>query len=119
MPPGANVAVTAFAGALKVTLQVAIPVQAPDQPEKTLGGFVFSLSVTTVFGVNIAVQPVADPVVQLIPAGLLITVPAPVPDALTVNELPEVNATPTFSAAVIVKAHVAVPVQAPLQPPKK
>jgi hypothetical protein len=71
-----------------------------------------------VLGGNDAVQPVDDPEVQLIPAGLLVTVPAPVPEVVTVNTSAALNVAVTFSAALTVTLQLAVPVQAPLQPPK-
>jgi len=55
---------------------------------------------------------------QLIPAGLLVTVPVPLGDVETVNVSAALNAAATFSAAVIVTVHVDVPEQAPLQPAK-
>jgi hypothetical protein len=55
---------------------------------------------------------------QLIPAGLLVTLPDPDPDTVTVNPEPEWNVGVTVTAAVIVTMHVLVPVQPPLQPPK-
>ena len=54
---------------------------------------------------------------QLIPAGLLVTVP--VPDAVTVSGYEvEENVAPTVSAPVISTVQPAVPVHAPLHPPK-
>ena len=55
---------------------------------------------------------------QLIPAGLLVTVPVPLPDVVTVNAAPVVNAAATLSAAVMVRLQVDVPEHAPLQPAK-
>ena len=65
-----------------------------------------------VFGAKVAVHVPG----QLIPVGLLVTVP--VPDVETVNVSAALNAAATFSAAVIVTVHVVVPEQAPLQPAK-
>jgi len=93
-------------------------VHAPDHPEKLAGAVAVSLSVTAVFGGKVAVHSGADPVAQLIPAGLLVIVPLPLPDGVTVNASPEVNVAETFSAAATVMLHVDVPEQAPLQPPK-
>jgi len=56
---------------------------------------------------------------QLIPAGLLVTLPVPLPDVVTVSAAPAVNVAVTVSAAVMVSLHVDEPVQAPLQPPKR
>lgn len=118
MPPSANVAVTELVAALKVTVQPPLPVHAPDHPENLLGTAAVSLSVTAVFGGNVALQAVVEPVVQLMPAGVLVTVPVPLPDRVTVNASPEVNVAATFSAALMVRLHVDVPAHAPLQPPK-
>jgi hypothetical protein len=54
----------------------------------------------------------------LIPAGLLVTVPVPLPEVVTVNAAPAVNAAATLCAAVMVSLHVDVPEHAPLQPAK-
>jgi hypothetical protein len=56
---------------------------------------------------------------QLIPAGLLVTVPVPVPDSATVRPMPALNVALTLSAADMVTVQVLVPVQLPLHPPKK
>jgi hypothetical protein len=56
---------------------------------------------------------------QLIPAGLLVTVPAPLPAMETVNTSPGSNVAPTFSLPVIDTMQAAVPEHAPLQPSKK
>ncbi len=69
---GLKVAVTDSAAAI-VTLQVVVPVQAPDQPVKALFGPGVSFSVTWVFWVKFAEHVVG----QLIPAGVLVTVPVP------------------------------------------
>jgi hypothetical protein len=75
-----NVAVTA-AFPVKVTLQVLVPVQAPDQPANVELLFGAAVSVSMVPLVKLALQ-VAP---QLIPAGLLVIVPAPVPALWTVS----------------------------------
>jgi hypothetical protein len=64
-----------------VTLHVAAPVHAPDQPAKVLLAPGVWFSVTWVFGVKLAEQVVG----QLIPAGVLVTVPVPVPASVTVT----------------------------------
>jgi hypothetical protein len=76
-----NVAVT-DAAAVTVTLQVSVPVQAPAQPAKVEFAFGAAVSATTAPLVKLALH-VAP---QLIPAGLLVTVPAPVPALCTVSE---------------------------------
>jgi hypothetical protein len=83
-----------------------------------LGTVVVSVNVTAVFGGNVALQPVVEPVVQLIPVGLLVTVPVPVPDVVTVKASPGLKVAATFSASLRVKLHVDIPEQAPLHPPK-
>jgi hypothetical protein len=55
---------------------------------------------------------------QLIPAGLLVTTPLPLPAVATVSDSIALNVAETFSAAVTVKVQLAVPEQAPLQPAK-
>ncbi|MGA8618136.1 MAG: hypothetical protein WB660_06390 [Candidatus Sulfotelmatobacter sp.] len=77
--PAVNEAVT-FVFAVIVSVQV-IPEQAPPQPakRKLLPGV--SVSVTFVFCGKLAVQVLG----QLIPAGLLVMVPAPAGGAATVN----------------------------------
>jgi phage tail protein X len=74
----AKVAVTEPA-ALRVTLQAALPVHAPLQPEKALLFPGVSLSVTWLFCGKFAEHVVG----QLIPAGVLVTVPDPVPAKVT------------------------------------
>ena len=75
-----NVAVTA-ALPVKVTLQLPVPVQAPDQPANVELAFGAAVSVTIVPLVKLALH-IAP---QLIPAGLLMIVPAPVPALWTVS----------------------------------
>jgi hypothetical protein len=75
-----NVAPTEVA-AFMVTLQVDVPLQAPVQPAKVELGAGAAVSVTAVPGA----KPAAQVAPQLMPAGLLVTVPVPVPEAVTVN----------------------------------
>lgn len=75
-----NVAVIELA-LVSVTLQVLVPVQAPDQPANVEVAFGAAVSVTMVPLGKLALQ--VGP--QLIPAGLLVTVPAPVPALWTVS----------------------------------
>ena len=77
---GLKVAVTESA-AVTVMLQVAAPVHAPDQLAKVLFVPGVSLSVTGVFCGKFAEHVVG----QLIPAGVLVTVPVPAPDSVTVT----------------------------------
>ena len=75
-----KVAVTA-ALPVKVTLQLPVPVQAPDQPANVEVAFGTAVSVTMVPLVKLALH-IAP---QLMPAGLLMIVPAPVPALWTVS----------------------------------
>ena len=75
-----NVAVTA-ASAFMVTLHAPVPLQLPDHPANVDPEFGAALSVTAAPFVKFALH--VDP--QLMPAGLLVTVPAPAPALLTVN----------------------------------
>jgi hypothetical protein len=75
-----NVAVTELA-LVNATLQVLVPVQAPDQPANVEVAFGDAVSVTMLPLVKLALH--VGP--QLIPAGLLVIVPAPVPPLWTVS----------------------------------
>jgi hypothetical protein len=76
--PVAKVAVTLWFW-LRVTLQLPVPLQAPLQPVKVEPLAGLALSATAVPAAKLALQ--ADP--QLIPLGLLVTVPLPVPALAT------------------------------------
>ena len=75
-----NVAVTAEA-AVRFTVQVPVPVQAPDQPANVELAPAAAVKVTDVPLAKLALH--VDP--QLMPAGLLVTVPVPVPASATVS----------------------------------
>ena len=75
-----KVAVTDCA-ALMVTLQMPVPVQAPLQPAKLAPAAAVAVNVTTVPLLKFALQPPG----QLMPAGLLLTVPPAVPVRVTVR----------------------------------
>ena len=62
-----------------IKLHVAEPAQAPDHPEKTEFPVGEAVSVTAVPVVKVALQVWP----QLMPLGLLLTVPAPVPETVT------------------------------------
>ena len=101
--------------ALTVTVQVPVPEQLPAQPVKTDPAAGFGVRVTAVPALTES-EHVAP---QFMPAGELVTVPEPVPffvtDSVTGGA---VNVAVTEVVALIVTAHVPVPEQAPLQPPK-
>jgi hypothetical protein len=104
---------------VNVTLQAAVPVQAPDQPANVELAFGVAVSVTIVPLVKLALH-IAP---QLIPAGLLVIVPAPVPALWTVSWKEvggggalAVNVAVTEVSLVKVTLHVPVPLQAPDQP---
>src|SRR3954447_6858154 len=84
-----NVAVTERSVS-SVTVQLPVPVQAPLQPPKVEPDAGAAVKVTVVPAVKEAEQEVP----QLIPAGLLVTVPAPVPAFPTERMCPAVQETP-------------------------
>ncbi len=108
---GTKVAVTLVAE-FTVTLHVPVPVQAPPQPVNAIPASGAAVRITGVPAVN-ENEHVAP---QLIPAGLLVTVPVPVPNFETVSASCGVKVAVTFSAALMVTLQAPVPVQAPLQP---
>ena len=75
-----NVAPT-VAAAFMVTLQVDVPLQAPVQPAKVELAAGVGVSVTAVPAAKLAMHVVP----QLMPAGVLVTLPVPVPEAVTVS----------------------------------
>jgi hypothetical protein len=105
--------------ALRVKLQALVPVQAPLHPANVSFVAGVSLKVTALFGAKLAVHPVVDPAVQLMPAGELVTVPAPAPASATVTAVPPLNAAVMLALDESVIAHVLVPVQDPPLHPVK
>src|SRR5207249_886663 len=99
-----------------VTVQAAVPVQPPPlQPVKVEPAAGLAVRVTAVPLAKLA-EHVAP---QLIPAGLLATVPAPAPAGVTVSAKVGVKVAVTVVAAVMVSLHAPVRVQPPpLQPVK-
>jgi hypothetical protein len=81
-------------------------VQLPDHPEKVVPGSAAAVNTTAVPLVKLAEQVPG----QLIPAGLLVTVPAPVPAlfTVTIREPGVVNVTLAVAVAVAPPAPVAV-----------
>lgn len=108
-----NVAVT-DSDELIVTEQVPVPVQAPVQPAKAEPVAGVSVKETTVPLINFALHVPG----QLMPAGLLVTVPVPLPAKVTVSGRTNLKVAVTEFDALIVTEHVPVPEQAPLQPVK-
>lgn len=103
--------------AVRVRVQVnPVPVQEPDQPPKLDPDAGAAVRVTCVPVVKLALQTVP----QLIPAGLLVVVPLPVPAGVTVNAAEvtcELNVAVTEVFVVKVSTQVAVvPEHAPPQP---
>lgn len=103
--------------ALRVTTQVDVPVQAPDQPVNVDPEAAVAVSVTCVPLAKFEVQVPG----QLIPEGLLVTVPEPEPDVATVRAT---GAAAWSKVAVTevsepsVTTQLSVPLHAPDQPVK-
>jgi hypothetical protein len=109
-----NVAVTALA-ALMVTLQVPVPLQAPLHPAKVDPEPAFAVKTTATPLVKFALQVLG----QVMPLGLLVTAPVPVPPRVTVSgNVTVLNVAVTALAALMVTEQVPVPLQAPLHPAK-
>jgi len=99
------------------TVQVlAVPVQPPpDQPANVDPELAAAVNTTLVPWLYVCEQSAP----QVMPAGDEVTVPAPVPDLVTLSVyVLSVNVAVTLAAAVIVTEHVPLPVQAPPQPVK-
>ncbi len=110
-----NAALTVFAASM-VTWQVPVPEQAPVQPVNVELVSGFAVNVTRVLTAK-SKEQVAP---QLMPAGLLETVPEPVPLFVTVKVKALIAKVAwTDLAASMVTWHVPLPVQAPLQPVKE
>lgn len=80
-----NVAVTDFAALSEIVQVEAVPLQAPDHPANLEPDLGASVSLTDVPEVNFALQVVP----QLMPEGLLVTVPVPAPALSTVSGMGE------------------------------
>jgi hypothetical protein len=109
-----KIAVTLLAWVM-VTRHVPVPLQAPVQPVKAERYPGVAVRVTSEPYPKLALHVLP----QLMPLGLLVTVPVPVPDFETVKlNIWSVKIAVTSRAWVIVTLQVPVPVQAPLQPAK-
>jgi hypothetical protein len=107
-----NVAVT-LADALPPSVQLPVPVQPPLHPANVDPLAAAAVSVTAVLAGYVAVH--VGP--QLMPDGVLLTVPAPLPARLTVTVLVfAVNVAVTLADALPPSVQVPVPVHAPLHP---
>jgi len=114
-PEVLNVAVTLRAAVID-SAQVDVPVHAPLHPANVEPEAADALSVTEAPEAKLAVQVLP----QLMPVGLEVTVPVPVPARVTASAKLEelLNVAVTARAAVIETVQVLVPVHAPLQPAK-
>src|SRR5258705_52832 len=98
-----------------VTVHDPVPLQSPPQPVKAEDAFGVAVRVTAVPLTKLA----AHVAPQLMPAGLLVTVPEPAPAGETVRAKVGAKVAVTLVAAVSVTGQEAVPVQPPpLQPVK-
>jgi hypothetical protein len=88
-------------------------VHPPDQPLKVDPAVAAAVNVTMLFWLKLAAQVTP----QLIPAGVLVTVPAPAPALVTVNwtGIGVKLAVTVFAALMVTAQVVAVPVQPPVQ----
>ena len=110
---GWNVAVTDLAMSI-VTMHAPVPPHAPLQPVKAEPGSGVGVSVTMVFGGNVAVHVVP----QSMPAGEELTEPEPAPPSETVRSMgAKSNVAVTLSDALIETLQTTdEPVHAPVQP---
>jgi hypothetical protein len=106
---------TTEAALSSVSVQGPVPVQAPDHPENVSPVPGVAVSVTTVPPLKVAVH--VDP--QLMPAGLLVTVPVPDPCLVTTScTVAGLKAAVTETPAFITTLQEPVPVHAPDHPAK-
>ena len=111
-----NSAVT-VAAALRVTTHVLVPLQAPVQPANVDPDAAAAVSVTCVPLAKFELHVLG----QLIPEGLLVTVPEPEPDVVTVSCTGAgawSNVAVTAVSAPSVTTQLAVPLHPPDQPVK-
>jgi hypothetical protein len=112
-PVEVNVAAT-FGAAFIVTEQPPVPLQAPVQPLKVQPIAGAALSVTCWPMAKLALHVG----VQLMPEGVLVTVPFPDMKTASVEEAPDTKVADTDCAEFIVTTQLAVPLHAPPQPLK-
>src|SRR6266511_1974950 len=108
-----KVAVAAWL-ALMVSVHVPVPEQSPLQPAKLEPEAAVAVRMTEVPSAKACEQVLP----QSIPAGLLVTMPAPLPAFATVSVLSVSKVAVTSWSALIETVQVPVPVQAPPQPVK-
>src|SRR5581483_520223 len=113
-PERLNVAVTAVPWPT-VTLHGPMPEHAPDQPANWEFAPALAESVTFVPAPNFALQVCP----QLIPAGLLVTVPVPGPVSETESPVGAAKVAPTLTSELNVTVNAPVPEQAADQPEKE
>ena len=112
---GLKIAVT-FSLALSVTTQVGpLPQLPPVQPANDELAAAVAVRVTRVLGSKLALQVCP----QLMPEGLLVTPPLPVPPRATVRTGEVLKLAMTEMFCIKVTLHTPVPLQAPDQPAKK
>ena len=115
---GTKVAVTVVS-AVMVTTHVPVPLHPPpDQPVNAMPAFGVAVNVTTVPVLYFSVQSEGYMLAHMMPVGELLTVPAPL-IVLTVNVYCFTKVAVTVVLAVIVTAHVPVPVHPPPDQPVK
>jgi hypothetical protein len=115
--PEANVAVTDSAAVMFAT-QLAVPEQpAPLHPVNVLPLLTVAVRNTCDPVVKLALHPVVEPVVQLMPAGLLVTFPDPVPFTVIVRRDVGLNVAVIVAAAFIVSVQGAIPAHPKLLKP--
>ena len=101
-------------------VQLLVPLQAPPQPAKVLPLEAVAVSVTALV-LGKLTDALRQYAVQLKPLGLLVTLPVPAPDLVSVTRrgvAAAVKLTVTLRALSMLTVQLLVPVQAPLQPVK-
>ena len=101
-------------------VQLLVPLQAPPQPAKVLPLEAVAVSVTALV-LGKLTDALRQYAVQLKPLGLLVTLPVPAPDLVSVTRrvvAAAVKLAVTLRALSMLTVQLLVPVQAPLQPVK-